>query len=67
MDGERAYRVDGMSCEHCRRAVESEVGALAGVSGVSVDLAAGTVTVRGGALDDDAVRAAIVEAGYEVR
>ncbi|HCD43039.1 MAG TPA: copper-binding protein [Lachnoclostridium sp.] len=37
--------VDGMACEHCVKAITNAVGALAGVSGVSVDLAAKTVTV----------------------
>jgi copper chaperone len=37
--------VDGMACEHCVKAITNAVGAIAGVSGVSVDLAAKTVTV----------------------
>lgn len=38
--------VDGMSCEHCVKAVRNAVGALPGVSGVAVDLKAKTVTVE---------------------
>jgi len=38
--------VDGMSCEHCVKAVKNAVGALPGVSGVTVDLKAKTVTVE---------------------
>jgi copper ion binding protein len=60
------YSVPGVSCDHCRAAIAQEVGALAGVSAVDVDLDARTVTVRGESLDDAAVRAAIDEAGYEV-
>ena len=37
-----------------------------GVAAVAVDLDAKTVTVTGQALDDDAIRAAIDEAGYDV-
>ncbi|MDR2347451.1 MAG: cation transporter, partial [Bifidobacteriaceae bacterium] len=33
------YRVEGMTCEHCVKAVKEEVGAIAGVSGVEVELA----------------------------
>ncbi|MDT9698095.1 heavy-metal-associated domain-containing protein [Streptomyces sp. P17] len=33
---------------------------------VDVDVPTGRVTVRGGSVDDGTVRAAIVEAGYEV-
>jgi copper chaperone len=37
--------VDGMSCEHCVRAITKAVGGLDGVSDVSVDLKSKTVTV----------------------
>lgn len=60
------YRVPGMSCEHCRHAVSGEVGSVAGVSSVEVDLETKLVTVTGENLDDAALRAAIEEAGYEV-
>ncbi|MEY8353599.1 copper ion binding protein [Lachnospiraceae bacterium 54-53] len=38
--------VDGMSCEHCVKAIKTAVGAVPGVSGVSVDLEGKTVTVE---------------------
>ena len=61
------YQVSGMSCDHCVGAVKREIGELAGVLAVDVDLASGRVTVSSeSALDDEAVRAAVVEAGYEV-
>jgi copper chaperone CopZ len=63
----RTYVVGGMSCEHCRGAITEAVGAVPGVGGVEVDLEGGTVTVRGAGADDAAVRAAIDDAGYEVR
>jgi copper chaperone CopZ len=59
------YRVPGLHCGHCRAAVEEEVGAVAGVEAVEVDLEAKLVTVRGERLDDAAIRLAIDEAGYE--
>jgi copper chaperone len=59
------YRVDGMSCEHCKVAVTGEVGEVAGVSSVDVDLDAKLVRVTGTGLDDAAVVAAIDEAGYD--
>jgi copper chaperone len=62
----RSIVVSGMSCEHCANAVRAEVGALAGVTGVEVDVAAGQVRVTGEPLPGDAVlREAIEEAGYE--
>lgn len=56
--------VEGMSCDHCVQAVQSEVGAVDGVTAVVVDLDAGTVAVDGG--DRDAVIEAIDEAGFAV-
>lgn len=41
------------------------MGSVAGVTNVLVDLDAKSVRVRGGAMDFDAVYAAVVEAGYE--
>ena len=64
---EATYSVTGMTCDHCVRAVQTEVGGIAGVDSVSVDLAAGTVTLRSaGPVDPDAVRVAVEEAGYEL-
>ena len=62
---ELTYRVPAMHCAHCEAAVAEDVGALAGVDAVDVDLDTKLVTVRGGSLDDAAIRAAIVEAGYK--
>ena len=59
------YTVAGMSCGHCVKAVSDEVGLVPGVSGVQIDLDNKQVVVSGAGVDDAAVRAAIVEAGYE--
>jgi copper chaperone CopZ len=62
------YGVDGMTCDHCVRAVSTEVAGVPGVVDVQVDLARGQVTVTSeDGLDDAAVRAAVESAGYEVR
>lgn len=64
------YRVAGMTCGHCVKAVTEEVSALPGVTGVHVDLdpsGPSQVTVTSeSTLDDAAVAAAVDEAGYEV-
>jgi copper chaperone len=62
---ELTYTVPGIHCMHCERAVKEEVGAVAGVDAVDVDLETKIVTVRGEALDDAKLRGAIEEAGYE--
>ncbi|MGL6278492.1 MAG: heavy-metal-associated domain-containing protein [Gaiella sp.] len=58
------YTVPDISCEHCTRAIESEVVQVAGVTQVVADLETKRVTVVGTALDDGVIRAAIDEAGY---
>ena len=62
----RQYSVRGMTCSHCALSVREEVSEVAGVTGVEVDLASGRLAVTGRALSDDAVRAAVVEAGYGI-
>jgi copper chaperone len=66
MSGEeqRTFNVTGMSCEHCVASVGTQLRGLAGVSAVDVDLASGSVQVRGSAIDGEAVRAAVETAGY---
>jgi copper chaperone len=59
------YKVPQMTCEHCRRAVSSELSTVPGVKQVDVDLDAKLVKVTGENLEDAALRAAIEEAGYE--
>jgi copper chaperone len=61
----RTFDVPGISCGHCKAAIEAGVGAVAGVTSVTVDVDTRTVAVAGDATDD-AVTAAIDEAGYEV-
>ncbi len=62
----RAYTVQGMTCSHCARSVREETAAIEGVRDVDVDLETGRLTVAGEGFSDDAVRAAVAEAGYEV-
>jgi len=60
------YTVPGVSCAHCQAAITDEVSALPGVEAVEVDLETKTVAVTGDPLDEQAIIAAIDEAGYEV-
>ncbi|GAA4670823.1 heavy-metal-associated domain-containing protein [Gordonia humi] len=60
--------VDGMTCGHCAASVREEIGEIAGVTDVAVDVESGRVDITSdAALDDTAVTAAVVEAGYTVR
>ena len=60
------YSVPTISCAHCVKAITDEVAGIDGVTGVEVDLATKTVTVTVavGGPGDDAIRAALDEAGY---
>jgi copper ion binding protein len=64
---QQTFRVTGMTCGHCVSAVEEEVGAIADVTDVAVDLADGRVTVVSGREVTTAEMAAAVdEAGYQL-
>ncbi|MEW2618855.1 heavy-metal-associated domain-containing protein [Streptomyces sp. NPDC048106] len=61
------YQVTGMSCGHCEGAVSGEISQLPGVASVQAVASSGEVTVVSAApLDDEAVRAAVDEAGFEL-
>jgi len=60
----RTYSVPDISCDHCKRAIETEVSTVADVSSVDVDVDAKLVTVTGG--DDRGIRSAIDDAGYDI-
>jgi len=62
----RTYTVQGMTCDHCALSVKEEVSEVAGVEDVQVDLADGRVDVAGTDVSEDAVRAAVEEAGYRL-
>ena len=59
------YSVPAIHCEHCVMSVREELSEVEGVRDVVVDLDTKLVTVSGSSLDDAALRAAIVEAGYD--
>jgi copper chaperone len=67
MTGSVTFHVTGMTCDHCAHAVTEELGTLAGVSAVSVELVpAGNsvVTVTSEQpLDLQTVAVALAEAG----
>lgn len=54
--------IQGMTCGHCKKAVEDALTSVAGVTKVEVDLDTGSASVEGGSLD--AMIAAVAEEGY---
>jgi len=62
---QQVFTVTGMTCAHCVASVTEEVSEITGVENVDIDLATGSVTITSSQpLEDDAVRAAVEEAGY---
>ena len=64
----QVFNVEGMSCNHCKNAVEKAVGGLPGVKAAEVDLAAKTLKVD---FDEnkasaEAIKKAVDDAGYTV-
>ena len=65
---ENTLNVDGMSCAHCKAAVEGELKALPGIEQANADVAMGAVEVRydESKVGTEDLRSAIEEAGYRV-
>ena len=62
----RTLNVTGMMCQHCVAHVTKALEGVAGVSSVSVSLEDGTATVEAAEdVTDEALVAAVVDAGYE--
>ena len=65
---EKTLNVEGMSCAHCKAAVEGELKALPGIEKANADVATGTVEVRydESKVGTEDLKGAIEEAGYRV-
>ncbi len=65
---QEVLRVEGMSCNHCKQAVETAVKKLTGMTAAEVDLAAKTLKVEfdGEKTSMQEIRHAVEETGFEV-
>jgi copper chaperone len=65
---EKTLSVEGMSCGHCKAAVEGELNKLSGVKKAHADIERGTVEVSydEGTVTTEDLKDAIEEAGYTV-
>ena len=57
--------VSGMTCGHCKAAVEKALQNVAGVNATQVDLASGKVSIEGEHVNTDALIAALIAAVIE--
>jgi len=64
-DKQMTLKINGMMCMHCVAHVKKALESVDGVLSVEVDLKSGTAKVTGAA-PADALRAAVINAGYEV-
>ena len=63
----KTFIVEGMSCNHCKNAVEKAVGSLPGVKAAAVNLAAKTLAVEydEAKASDAVIKKAVDDAGYK--
>lgn len=61
------YQVEGMTCGHCEKSVQEEIGEIAGVTDVNASAESGTVSVSGAGFTDEQIAEAVEEAGYAVK
>jgi copper chaperone CopZ len=62
----KLLKIEGMSCGHCVMHVQSALEDVPGVKSAKVDLLERSAMVDGETLDDQALRAAVADAGYKV-
>ncbi|MFA5851395.1 MAG: CopZ family metallochaperone [Spirochaetales bacterium] len=62
----KLLKIEGMSCGHCVMHVQSALEDVPGVKSAKVDLLERSAMVDGEALNDQALRAAVADAGYKV-
>jgi copper chaperone len=62
-------KVDGMSCNHCVKAIEGSVGKLEGVSSTKVNLSEGNVAIEydSSKVSLDKIKDTIDDQGYDVK
>ena len=58
------YKVEGMTCEHCKSTVENGLKVLEGVTGVLADRIHNQVSIQAEFLSEDQVRETIEKMGY---
>lgn len=62
----KTISIEGMHCEHCVKAVNDALAAVAGVDKVAVSLADNNAVVEGAELDNAALTEAIEDIGFDV-
>ncbi len=61
----QTFRVEGMTCNHCKANVEKNIAQLDGVGHIEINLTKGAITVTG-TVDPEKIKAVIISLGYKV-
>ncbi|MDZ7606635.1 MAG: permease [Cyclobacteriaceae bacterium] len=61
---EKTIKVSGMTCNHCKANVQKNIGTIAGIESIDVDLATGYVRLKGDKIDLGAVKGTVEGIGY---
>lgn len=62
----KTIKIEGMSCEHCVKSVETALSSLKGISSVKVDLAKKEAVVEAVDVEDKEIKATIDDIGFDV-
>ncbi|NLL42460.1 MAG: heavy metal transporter [Firmicutes bacterium] len=62
----KVVKINGMTCEHCQKRVQNALDALPGIKAKVNHKKGEAVISADGAWNEDAIRTAVTEAGYEV-
>ena len=63
---ETTIKIEGMSCQHCVMRVKKAVDGVDGVSSSEVEIGTAKVVFDESRTSEDAIKAAITNAGYKV-
>ncbi len=63
---ETTIKIDGMSCQHCVMRVKKAIDGVDGVSSSEVEIGTAKVVFDESKTSEDAIKAAITNAGYKV-
>lgn len=62
----KVMKIEGMSCDHCKRSVEKALGKISGVDSAAVDLAQKTATIQLAVnVEDQLLMDAVNEEGFQ--
>jgi uncharacterized protein len=59
------FRVEGMTCSHCKANIEKSISNLEGVQNAEADLASSEVKVEGDSVDSEIIRETVEGIGYK--